>query len=353
MKTAFQKIVVLVPSLVVAVAATAAGADQIDQHERPAPPARSQLRVLAATEPRHARVVHDGDKAIEKETVAFLGVETSPVSETLSAQLGLARGSGMVVNSVVAKSPAEGVLQKHDILLKLDDQILIEPRQLSVLIRSRKEGDEVTLTYLRGGKQATAKVKLATREVPKLTAGGRTFTFPDGDGDSGVRFEYFVPADGRVDFLAPAPFGEGQREHVDRLLSLIPRGRDGSAPRIQIERKGPGFRATRINPANSSLVYSDDEGSLELTTKDGVKTLVAKNVSGDRLFSGPVTTPEERQAMPSAVRERLEKLEGMQNITFRTDGDFKGAEVKAIRPQGRSISLPPAPPPGAPPRPFF
>jgi hypothetical protein len=58
-----------------------------------------------------------------------------------------------------------------------------------------------------------------------------------------------------------------------------------------------------------------------------------------------VNTPEERKALPAKVRERFEKLEGMQDITFRTDGNFKGAETKVVRPPARGISVPPAPVP--------
>src|SRR5262249_44201704 len=91
-----------------------------------------------------------------------------PVSATMASQLGLQRGTGLVVNRIVPKSPADGVLNDHDILLRLDDQILIETRQLAVLIRGHKEGDEVTLTYLRTAQKATAKVKLGKTEQPKM-----------------------------------------------------------------------------------------------------------------------------------------------------------------------------------------
>jgi hypothetical protein len=105
------------------------------------------MRVLAAPgrDPRIFLRDERRDK-VEMETVAFLGVETAPVSTTTGVQLGLPKGTGLVVNHVVAKSPAEGVLKEHDILLKLDEQILIETRQLSVLIRTRQAGDEVVLT---------------------------------------------------------------------------------------------------------------------------------------------------------------------------------------------------------------
>jgi serine protease Do len=286
------------------------------------------LRVLAAPDRERRVLVQNAEKrTVEKETVAFLGVETSPVSAALTAQLGLPRGTGLVVNHVVPKSAAADVLKPHDILIKFEDQILIEVRQLSVLIRNHKEGEEVTLTYLRGGQKNTAKVKLGKQEIPKITTlleGARVPLVRAFEGD---KFELFTPDVDRAD--------------VDRLLSMIQRAPNGDPVRIQIDRSaGPGFRAMTVHTGNSNLVFSDDEGSLELTIKDGAKTLVAKNAKGEQLFSGPVTTPEERKALPDRVRERLEKLEGMHNITFHTDGDFKGAETHVIRPRGIGLPLP-------------
>jgi serine protease Do len=284
---------------------------------------KRSMRVLSAPG-REVRIFpRDAERRekLEMETVAFLGVETAPVSTTTGVQLGLPRGTGLVVNHVVAKSPADGVLSEHDILLRLDDQILIETRQLSVLIRNKKEGDEVSLTYLRGGQKATARVKLGKTEAPKLAD---VFEW------SAPTFRAFTPG-------APFEFAAGpaDREDVDRILSMIRRAPNGEPVRIQLDaHKGPGFRAMALHTGNSNLVFSDDEGSLELTANDGVKSLVAKDARGESLFSGPVNTPEERKALPPEVRARLEKLEGMQDITFRTDGDFRPGQLKVMRPRG-------------------
>ncbi len=295
---------------------------------------KRELRVISAPERTERRMVlpRTAKSDVEKETVAFLGVETGPVSPTVSTQLGLQRGMGLVVNQIVPKSAAAGVLSPHDILLKLDDQHLIETRQLAVLIRSKKEGDEVTLTYLRAGKQATVKVKLGKQEVPKVALAH----FPNGGAQG------FLSAD-RFEFAIPPGQGPGEREDVDRVLSLI-RPRGENPMRVEIDRQagpGPGFRATRIYTGNSNMVLSDDEGSLDLSSKDGVKTLKAKNAKGEEVFSGPVTTPEERKAMPEEVRARLEKLEGMQDVTFHTDGDFQRPDPRVVRPRGIALPVPP------------
>ena len=292
---------------------------------------KKSMRVLTSPG-RDGRVFprdHERREKVEMETIAFLGVETAPVATTTSVQLGLAKGTGLVVQHVVAKSPADGVLQEHDILLKLDDQILIETRQLSVLIRTRKEGDEVVLTYLRSGQRATAKIKLGKTEAPKLSDVLERRMAPFA-AVAGVPFEFAAEAD-----------GDGGRADVDRMLGMIKRAPNGEPVRIQMDaHRGPGFRAMALHTDNSSMVFSDDDGSLELKSRDGVKTLVAKDAKGGTLFSGPVNTPEERQAMPAEIRARLEKLEGMHDITFRTDGEFRGGQLRVMRPRGISFPAP-------------
>jgi serine protease Do len=335
-----------------------------DNESPPAKSEKKELRVLAGPEHGGRVQVHPfgwstriGDHKPEMESVTYLGVITSPVNPTLTAQLGLAAGAGLVVNHLEENSPAAAVLKEHDILLKLDDQLLVDARQLSVLIRQKKEGDEVALTYIRAGKQAVAKVKLGKHDAPKMAA---IFSEPLEGGGGAFAFGQASGGGGGGTFELAVPGGPGGREDVDHVLSLIER-HGGEPMRMWIDRsKGPGFRAMSVNTGNSNMVFSDDKGSLELTMKDEKKSLVAKNKQGDTLFSGPVNTPEERKALPNDVRERLEQLEGMQDVTFRTDGDFQGTETRALRPQPRGISLPQpetrrAPVPPAPARPpiFF
>ena len=336
----------LLPMLGLAVAWPALRAADDD---KPAPKEeKKQIRILAAKDedssgggPRiqHRVVVgHPG----EKESVTFLGVETAPVSAALTAQLELAAGTGLVVVHLVPDSPAAGALKENDILLKLDDQQLIEQRQLSVLVRNHRDGDEVTITYLRAGKQSTAKVKLARHEVPKMAmwsnAGGSGFNLGGGGFGPGL------PA-GDFDLMVPGPNSPQENEMFRRVLPLM----DGvDAPgmrRFQFSHPGgPGDRniSVTVNTGNSHLVLDDDKGSIELTMKDGKKDLVAKNAKGEQIFSGPVNTPEERQALPGEVRERLDRLEDSTQFNFKPDVNFK-TETKIVHPHGQGIALPPKP----------
>ena len=102
-------------------------------------------------------------------TVTWLGVAPEEISEELRAQLPLEPGAGLIVRSVLPDSPAaKAGLQKNDVLMKIDDQLLTNAGQLRTLVAARKDGDTVRLTYFRRGQQATLDVKLATRAESPL-----------------------------------------------------------------------------------------------------------------------------------------------------------------------------------------
>ena len=113
----------------------------------PAPPAPpSQPGMPAPPFPQRPGHHERGPKV----PVTFLGVETSQVPSVVSEQLGLAKGFGLVVDYVVPASPAANAgIQQNDILKMLNDQILIEPKQLRKLLQTFSEDTNVTLTILR------------------------------------------------------------------------------------------------------------------------------------------------------------------------------------------------------------
>ena len=245
------------------------------------------------------------------EKVAFLGVETSPVGETLAVQLGLARDTGLVVNRLVKDSPAGAVLQEHDILTKLDDQILIDARQLSVLVRSRKAGDEVQLTVLRGGKENKFKVKLVEREMPVR----QVFGFNLGELPGGARF---------FDLGGQPGMPGLQREELNDVFRLIGRERGNwvASPRVHVLRRAGGQGSTILDLTKGNFVFSDEEGSVELNAAAGKRELTVKNAKGDVLFQGPVNTEEERKQLPADVLARINKIEKF-DLSVETGEDFE------------------------------
>jgi serine protease Do len=271
------------------------------------------IRRLDTEGPRHDVVIHHAEAMLEKEKVTFLGVETAPVSRALSTQLGLMRDTGLVITRISENSPAAGVLKEDDVLTRIDDQILVNQHQLSVLVRAKQEGDEVKLTVIRGGKETSVKAKLATHEVPKMAGG-----FPGGPG--GFGWTAAAPASG-VARLQQLPGMDG--EHAREVLRMM--GRDHhnflASPGVRVF-KFKGHGSTILDLPNSNISYADDEGSIDIKAEDGRRTLTVKDAKGQVTFEGPINTEEERKKLPPEVMKQLEKLD-KDTISFEAGEKFE------------------------------
>ena len=272
------------------------------------------IRRLDKEGAHHGLLMHKDDDRLEKEKVSFLGVDTAPVSRTLAAQLGLGRDTGLVVTRISENSPAADVLMEDDVLTRLDDQILVNQQQLGVLVRSRKEGDEVKLTMVRAGKETIVKAKLGSHEVPKM-AGNFSFHGPMGG------FGGAMPVPGGMARLRELP---GMDEHQARdVLRLMGRDHQNflTRPGVRIVKRG-GQGSTILDLPNSNISYSDDDGSIEIKSDDGKRELTVKDAKGKVTFQGPINSDEERKKLPPEVLKQLEKLDD-DTISFEAGEKFK------------------------------
>ncbi|BCU77928.1 PDZ domain-containing protein [Luteolibacter sp. LG18] len=119
--------------------------------------------------------------------IGYLGVSTVLPGPEVAAQLPIPPDTGLVVAALTKDSAADKAgLERNDVLVRLDDQILIHPRQFAVLVANHKPGDTVKLTLLRKGKQQEITATLDKRELPKNPpAQARTFRFEGRDGGGG------------------------------------------------------------------------------------------------------------------------------------------------------------------------
>ena len=270
----------------------------------PAPPGPPVPPTPPGTPDRHEKM--------PKVPVTFLGVETSEVPSVVSEQLGFAKGFGLVVDYVVPDGPAAAAgVQRNDIIKMLNDQILIDPNQLSKLVRSFSEGTTVTLTVLRKGQEQKITVKLTKKEVSQ-----RDSWFPEhrhgwkGNfndlGDLGDQMR------GLKEQLGDAQHGV-IHDAVMKAHEEARRARDEArraADEVRVwSRNDGGLKATKIDIGKAQIVCSDDKGEMKLETVDGKKLLTAKDPQGKLLFSGPVETKEDLDKLPPEVRQRYENLQ--------------------------------------------
>jgi len=294
----------------------------------------------------------DKDKDKPKVPITWLGVETSSIPRVVSEQLGLQRGFGLVVDYVVPDGPAAAAgVQANDILKMFNDQILMDPDQLSKLVRSQAEGTNVTLTVLRKNAEQKITVKLGKKEVRQHE---RDFGFNLNMDDFNDKMQAFnekmknfkfdanfdpaiaetVRSAQRQAAQASEEARERAREEVQRVREQAQRNREQAqrtreeaqrareeAKRARDEaRRSSGemrlfssdkgtMKSTTIDLGKATIVFTDDKGEMKLETVDGKKILTVKDPQGKLLFSGPVDTKEDLDKVPADVRQRYDNLE--------------------------------------------
>ncbi len=68
--------------------------------------------------------------------------------------------SGVVVRSVQSNMPANGHLQKYDVITKVDDKEITSSTDLQHALYTHAIGDTIKVTYYRNGKEETTSIKL-------------------------------------------------------------------------------------------------------------------------------------------------------------------------------------------------
>jgi Spy/CpxP family protein refolding chaperone len=112
------------------------------------------------------QIIRLGEGQMNMARGPWLGLATEPVSEVLGAQLSLAKGEGLVISQVIGSSPANRAgLQKNDVLVRLDDQIIVDQTQLRKLVAMKKAGDTVKLVYIRKAERKEATTTLVDHQI--------------------------------------------------------------------------------------------------------------------------------------------------------------------------------------------
>jgi hypothetical protein len=126
---------------------------------------KKEVREIDLGNATEIKIEADSDQKAKPTRRTYLGVTPDTLPEEVAAQLPLAEGEGLLVRSIVPDSPAAAAgLKKNDVLVRLDDQILTDGKQLQKLVAAKKAGDTVRLVYFRSGQKNEVDVKLSEQE---------------------------------------------------------------------------------------------------------------------------------------------------------------------------------------------
>lgn len=314
--------------------------------------------------PRQERGERRGPGGEEGVPTPFIGVITRELEPEVRSQTGLHDGYGLLVVEIMPDGPAkEAGLQQHDVLVKLDDQKLINMEQLQVLVRSQKKGDEITLTIRRAGAEQQLKVKVGERKMPPMHADSRErgFGFPLPRGGS---FRYEPPSgQNRDEWRERAEnFQKQMREYQHRMQEWsgdqkgrpmpqppqfdgpdVPRRgppppgngerRPDGGPRpqneqhaessVRVETNNGGERSVTMH---GNVIRTDDTGVYTIRRENDKTTFTVRTKDGKET-NWPINNDQERQAVPQEYRDVLREMDKIQ-----LDGHESGGRRRELQP---------------------
>ena len=270
--------------------------------------------------------------------VAYAGLNALPPTDEERAALGakLPPGAGLRVGVVDPEGPAVDQLQPGDILVRFDDQLLVNFDQFRSLVQMRQPGDTVKFSVLRNGAAMTVPVRLALRPPSvEVNDRPRNKSAPAAEAlkqdAGGARTIQIGP--GFVINIGPgaANFPPEIMQQLEELQSRGLLAQPGMAPGLRARkgaavdddepgqaRPGVSTRSSRSfsfgigsgMTSSSRTHLVDDAGSVTVEDKDGKRHATVKDADGKVLFDGDITTEEQRAKLSDDVRRRLKSVEG-------------------------------------------
>ena len=247
---------------------------------------------------------------VQTDKVTFLGVSASTLPERMSEQMNLPIGVHLSVDQVSPESPADSAgLKLFDILLKFDDQILVNSAQLKALVRMKNSGDQVNLEILRKGKPKVLSVILSEIDQSSIPNKPQLYGMRNNDIFTGDPFS------SNIDNLIPnldSSIRDLLESHgFSHLPGIKNRGLgfDPDSPLHGSIANTPSVQSFSFSTEQKQMSTSDEQGTLEYSLKNGQKHLRATAPEGDVIFDGPVTTEEDRKKLSPRLKKRLESFE--------------------------------------------
>ncbi|MDP4792915.1 MAG: PDZ domain-containing protein [Verrucomicrobiales bacterium] len=318
--------------------APAPGEEKVTPVEGPRPENRDTSDVAKKEQPPRPGQPDSVEKRI------WVGVATAPIDSVLRDHLEIAEGFGIQVIEVMPDSPASAAgLRNNDIITLFEDQHLISPEHLSLLVRTKKGGDKVAFAIIRKGKEEIVELTLGETDAerfPSPPGFGPGHPFPEHRENLRRQQDYWQDwmNKNHPEWRGNSSRREDRPDHEeptqDARDSNLPR--ESRPPAISVS---PGF-PLRVFGSEGVLKIDNEQGELTLTRKDKDHTLELKDDAGKVIYKGTFDPEAGVEALPREAREHLEKMK-LGNFEVRLPAaPMKGPEKTAAPPVEEPAAAP-------------
>ncbi len=123
----------------------------------------------------HTPRVITRDYHLYSDSEGYIGVGIQNLTEQLGDYFGVKDGAGVLITEVFEDSPAaKAGLKAGDLVVAVDGEDIAQADELQEIIADKKEGDQVSVEYLRHGNREKVTV-----EVAENSAGINRYSIPD------------------------------------------------------------------------------------------------------------------------------------------------------------------------------
>jgi ElaB/YqjD/DUF883 family membrane-anchored ribosome-binding protein len=234
---------------------------------------------------------------------AFLGVVSERVSKSLSVHLGLPKGFGLAVETVVKGSAAEAYgIEEYDILLELEGQMLTSVSHLGALLDMHKPGDTVRMKILRKGDAIEKDIVLGSKGK---RSGKNEFSFNiESISELGERLQGLLADEERLQAL------EEQLPDAEEIEKRVQQALSKARYTVHSTHDDHEERTSIVHSGSTRTIVNTDDGTLIVESpKDGNYKVIAIDANDELLFSGKVSeSGSELDAAAPWVKERFLKI---------------------------------------------
>jgi len=246
----------------------------------------------------------------ETKPKAWLGVAGQPVNDALAAQLGVDHGITIELVSPDGSAAQSGI-KKFDIITQIGDKQIKSMTDLRQAMLGAEVDEVLDVQIYSQGQRELKKVKLGARpaHLPAVSATPKK-NQPQAkkSARSLPRAFQHLPANDRfrIEEMMEHQIQQMQ-EHFSQMDAQFADLQQLHQQQMQIDPNN--IRMKGHSNYSGTFTMMDNEGSIRLTLneKDG-KQVEVKDRAGKVLYAGPYESDEDKKAVPTDIRSRIEAL---------------------------------------------
>ena len=247
-----------------------------------------------------------------KAPTAFLGVVSGDVPDMLADHLGLKPGEGIIVRSLVPEGPAaKAGITVNDVITRVAGQPIGSPAAISGQIATHQPGDIIAVELVHKGKAGKLDVTLGTKPAAVAAMEPQPLDPRNLDGlpkELADRIRRAIEGNlGGMDLKLGDDEQQLPPQMEDALHDLKQRMKDAIAKNLLAPDAAAGNGQPQIQ-GGATIRMKDQQGSVEVKSKDGGKEVTIRDQQDNVTWSGPWDTAQDRAAAPDDVRQRVQSL---------------------------------------------